>query len=116
MSVLFDRTVVESASFKELLLKIEQSLGKPIFVVDRKNQLLGVVTDGDVRRSLIGQTSAAVDVRISDVMNANPAWVPADCSRYQILSKFSSRIKSIAVVDKNLRIIDIYDYDDPRWR
>lgn len=67
-------------------------------VVNEKNELLGVVTDGDIRRALLNNTS--LNEPVSSIMNKKPLTVSAINSHENarlLMSKFG--VLSIPVID-----------------
>ena len=68
-------------------------------VVDDSNRLIGTVTDGDVRRSIIHEISA--DRPISDIMNASPATTHLTSTRSEQLSVMSElSIHHLPILDE----------------
>lgn len=57
----------------EAMKKIDQNTKGLIFVVDHERSLIGVLTDGDIRRWII--KTGKLDVRIQQIMNSNPKFV-----------------------------------------
>jgi len=62
--------VAPSATLQEVVEIIESEALRVALVVDSKKMLLGVVTDGDIRRALIRRKT--MDTAISEVMNVYP--------------------------------------------
>ena len=95
--------------WNELLLKPSDTLetaiqrlhagGKRIsLVVDENRKLLGTVTDGDIRRSLIKYVT--MDCSVTEVMNNTPSTALASESSDLIMSKMKRRdLLSIPLVD-----------------
>jgi len=97
-------------NWTEILLKPNDTLKATIqvlqdggiriaLVVDEKKKLLGTVTDGDIRRALIKQTT--MDCSVTKVMNSSPSTALASDPSSLIISKMKSRdLLSIPLVDK----------------
>lgn len=67
----WERVLLQSNStIRDALLVINAEALRMALVVDQHNRLLGVVTDGDIRRGLLNGLSLG-DL-VSDVMNSNP--------------------------------------------
>jgi dTDP-glucose pyrophosphorylase/CBS domain-containing protein len=67
----WERVLLRSSNtIREALLAINAEALRMALVVDECNKLLGVVTDGDIRRGLLNGLSLG-DI-VSDVMNSNP--------------------------------------------
>jgi Predicted signal-transduction protein containing cAMP-binding and CBS domains len=80
-------------------------------VVDEKDQLVGIFTDGDLRRTL----ESNIDIKITkmhEVMTKNPFVLPADTLAYNALSLIQEKkITSIIVTNENKVIgaLNIHD-------
>lgn len=73
-------------------------------VVDNENKLLGMVTDGDIRRSILKNVS--LDEPVHKVMNAKPTVASVKDHPDQILSKLQSlNIYHIPIVDSANRLV-----------
>ena len=104
-----------SASLMELMAVISaKGLGMSA-VVDADDRVLGVFTDGDLRR-LIEKTGSSADLRslrASDVMHANPRTVVADALAVEAAGVMeASRITSVLVVDAEGRLIGALNTND----
>ena len=94
--------VSPQASLMELMREISaKGLGMSA-VVDADDRVLGIFTDGDLRR-LIEKTGSSADLRTlraRDVMHASPRTVRADALAVEAAGLMeASRITSVLVVD-----------------
>lgn len=99
-----------SKDWKRVLLAPEQSLREALniinsealriaLVVDDQRRLLGVLTDGDVRRAILDNIS--LDTNVAQVMNRNPISVAPTTSRNEALTLMQRHsILSLPVVDE----------------
>ena len=100
-SILSDKSIILDAI--ELL---EKSKFGTLFVVDGNSQLMGTITDGDIRRSIM--KGNGLDVNILNIVNANPIVVRKDYSKDEIKDKLKDlSIKHIPVLDSDNRLIDV---------
>lgn len=103
--------VGEDASFTDLLYVItSKKLGVGI-VIGSKNELKGIITDGDLRRACAGGP-AVFDRRASDIMTANPKTVSSTMLALRALEMMEAyHITSLVVVDDNqvVGLIHIHD-------
>ena len=53
ISKLKDMTVTKNTGIKEILLKINKNGKNGVFVISKSKTLLGVITDSDIRKSLL---------------------------------------------------------------
>lgn len=98
-----------SATIKEVMMCIDQNTKGAAFITDHSGRLIGVVTDGDIRRLLINgygvNDSIAAYLR-KDFVYACVGDDPAD-----IVQKFNDTIRIIPVVNDNMQLVDYAGYD-----
>lgn len=104
--------VSDDESFTDVINTIsEYKLGMAM-VVDSDKKLSGVLTDGDIRRTVIKYQDIS-KLRIKDVMTSNPKRITSDAyaaSALNLMEKFS--ITALAVVDENnvpVGVIHVHD-------
>jgi arabinose-5-phosphate isomerase len=101
------------ASLRDAILEMSSHGRGVVCVLDEDNYLAGVITDGDVRRSIDQATSAAC----IDVMTRDPLTVRADMTReeaYHVMHE--NRINVLVVVARDnprkpIGIVHIHDLD-----
>ena len=77
----------KSKSIKEALLIIsEKGLGV-VGVVDDRNKLIGIITDGDVRRSLENFGDDLFKKTAKFIMSKNPKWIKSETLAIEALEK-----------------------------
>lgn len=68
-------------------------------VVDKHRKLVGIITDGDVRRALErGEITSHTDLRARDIMTVNPVSITADRLAYDALRLMEDRPSQISVL------------------
>lgn len=72
-----------SETIQNALKVIDNEALKLALVVDDNNKLLGTLSDGDIRRALIGGVS--LNVAVSEVMNTNPTTAVSEQTRGSLL-------------------------------
>jgi dTDP-glucose pyrophosphorylase len=83
-------------------------------VVDCDSKLLGLVTDGDVRRGLLSGVSLTSPV--SEIMNKNPATVRSSDDRGAVVTLMKARgMRQVPIVDANGGVVGIEILDDFLW-
>ena len=93
------------------LIEMSQKALGMTAVVDKDNQLAGIFTDGDLRRTL----ESSIDIKatkMSDVMTVNPFVLSADTLAYNAVSLIQQKkITSIIVTEQNKVIgaLNIHD-------
>lgn len=81
-----------------------------LLVVNEIGQLLGIITDGDIRRYLLKQKS--LDESVENIMNKNPVTVSVYESQDQLLMKMQSLgILHLPIVDDKNRIVGLETYN-----
>jgi dTDP-glucose pyrophosphorylase len=78
-----DTRLLASGSLADALATIERSGLGICMVVDDGEKLLGIATDGDIRRAMLA--GSALDAPITTAMNAAPRAAHADTSRVELL-------------------------------
>lgn len=99
------RTTEMSAAILEMTKKSFGCLG----VVDGKGQLIGIVTDGDLRRHM---GNDLIKAKVGDIMNKSPKTVTSDTLAAEALEIINSRrITALFVVDKGkpVGIVHVHD-------
>lgn len=89
-------------------------------ITDDNNTLLGIATDGDIRRALI--SSYTINDKISKIMNRNPIIFHKDMTPDDILAHLLEEIKrrkvpnkklnQIILVDNKKRVYDVFTFFD----
>lgn len=99
-------TISERQSILDAVECIEAGALQIAFVVDDLQRLLGVVTNGDVRRYLLqgGQTNRPV----TSCMNRQFHAVPVDTPREELLKLLDLGYNAIPSVDAEKRLVEIY--------
>lgn len=100
-----------NSTIKETIKVIDDSSVQIALVVDDNFQLLGTVTDGDVRRGILKGIS--LDDPVTYIMNSNPTISTFLEDKESILNKMKARkIHQIPVVDQNQRLIGLEILDE----
>lgn len=102
----------ENDSFNKVIEIITAHKLGMAMILNANNELVGVLTDGDIRRTLIkyGNTSNLV---IKDVMTSNPKKITASsygASALNLMEKYS--ITALAVVDENNKPVGVIHIHD----
>lgn len=85
-------------SIKDALLIIDHEALRVALVVDRSKHLLGVVTDGDIRRGLLSGLS--LDTPVKNIMNTSPITVSMNEAKQVLIDTMESHnILFLPVID-----------------
>ena len=97
--------------------KLKGKFGGIIFIIDNNKKLLGTVSEGDLRRSILKGNPA--DTQIGNVMNRNPTFVYSNELKSKFLKrsdinlgKALDRPLVIPVVDKNKKLLSIISSEE----
>lgn len=98
--------VTKEQTLLETMKLIDETSMQFAAVVAEGNQLLGTVTDGDIRRGIL--RGEGLEVPISSIMNANPITAKHGLkdSDYKQLMK-SKQLKQLPIINESNQIIDI---------
>lgn len=98
------------ATVKDVLMCIDKNSKGTAFIVNDSDRLVGIVTDGDIRRLLIdgyGLNDGIEQHMVKNFVYATIHDVPSE-----IAAKFSYSIRIIPIVDEDMRLIDFTCYDE----
>ncbi|MBQ7685912.1 MAG: KpsF/GutQ family sugar-phosphate isomerase [Bacteroidaceae bacterium] len=80
-------------------------------VVMREDRILGIITDGDIRRAVEGSKENVFNISVSEAMTKTPKTINPEAKLTQIQYMFHKyKIHSLLVVDKNNHLLGIVDY------
>jgi len=97
---------------REALIAMTGAQSGCVAIVEDGDQLVGIVTDGDLRRHLI-ETPNLVDQPIESIMTANPITLSKDQLALEILNIYEKHnIDDLIVVDENNCVIGAVDIQD----
>ncbi len=105
-------TVPAGKPVREALLAMTGAKAGCVAVVEEDNTLVGIMTDGDLRRHLI-ETPNLVDQPVESVMTVNPITLKKDMLAMEILNIYEKHnIDDLIVVDDQNRVIGAVDIQD----
>ena len=97
---------------KDVLLIITEARAGSASVVDKKGKLVGIFTDGDLRRHLEESTNLA-GLKVKEVMTKNPTTITKDRLAAEALNILKEKkIDEIPVVDDKRKPIGLLDVQD----
>jgi arabinose-5-phosphate isomerase len=87
-------------SFSEVVHMISKGKQGLVIVTTSSDQMVGVITDGDIRRNMDSLGKNAFDRSASEIMNVKPLTINSSASIVDVNEKFSSnKVSSLIVVD-----------------
>lgn len=98
------------ATIQQAIFSLETSSLQIVLVVSDNDELIGTVTDGDIRRGFLkGMT---LDSRLDDVINRNPLVVTPDIGRDLVLQLMqANKIHQLPVVNPEGQVIGLQVWD-----
>lgn len=100
-----------NATIRHALGIIDSGAMKIALVVDKNNKLLGTLTDGDIRRAILG--GVGIDDSIESIYFRTPTTCGINDSKEKILQlAVAHKLFQIPVVDNEGRIIGIAEVDE----
>ena len=101
---LVDLVVEQSTSVRDALSPLDRSGLGFLMVVDGDGVLVGVLTDGDIRRAMLG--GQGPDDAVAHAMRTDFVGLPVDADTQEINRALSDRIAFVPLVDEAGRPVD----------
>ena len=95
----------QSATIFEAMAKIDSNSDGVVFVCDSDERIIGTVTDGDIRAHILNHGSTSDKIKL--VLNRNFRWGRDTDSRETILKMLDSQIKTIPILDHDMRLVEV---------
>lgn len=92
--------VLSSATLKQVIVEITENRMGVTAVVDENHQLIGIITDGDLRR-MLEKTSDIGSVCAADILSANPITVHPEALAVEALELLKKHDISQLIVAEN---------------
>ncbi len=100
-----EQLVIQTGTtLKDALQKIDINAQGVCFVVNAKNKIVGILTDGDIRRALL--TEHTLETLVEDAANSDFIRLPITSSNESIRQKLSPDITHIPLVDDEGQVVD----------
>ena len=105
-------TVLESSSIRSALVKINKSGIRGVIVTNKNRELLGVITDGDLRKHLIKKN--ILDKKVKFFLNRKPLFMTKDkINKLNLKNIFlDKRINFIPILSKNKKLLEIVTLEE----
>jgi perosamine synthetase len=102
--VLIEKLVLQAGvTLGEAMQFIGQNMQGICFILDHR-RLVGVITDGDVRRSVL--EAAKLGDSVDSVMNRNFFSLPVDCT-FELIQKNLEKYKYIPIINNSGELVDL---------
>ncbi len=104
-------TVSPDDMLSDVITKISQGRKGLVVALNANKDVVGIITDGDVRRAMQRHREAFFSLKVGDVMTRNPKRIHLDAKLSQAADlMLSNSIHALIVLDKNDRFCGIIDY------
>lgn len=103
--------VMDQASLKEVIVEISRKRLGVTAVVNNKNELQGIITDGDLRR-MLEKNNSLEGVKASDIMTARPHIISADALAVEALDIMRTKDITQLVVTEGIAYLGIIHLHD----
>jgi arabinose-5-phosphate isomerase len=104
--------VFEGSSFQEALAEMSRHKMGLVVIVNANNQVLGILTDGDLRR-LLEKGEDTKTIRLVQIVTANPRTIPPDLIAEEAIEMMEHhRINHLIVVDANKTLLGALNLHD----
>lgn len=98
----------KNLTIRKAIEKLTKSEVLALFIVNEENQLIGTLTDGDIRRSILDEVS--LNEEISKIMNTQPIFAKNKSEAIDILQH--RKVREIPIVNNNMQVIDLVTWKD----
>jgi dTDP-glucose pyrophosphorylase len=99
--------VFDTASIEDAMRSLEASMAQIVLVVDPAEHLIGVLTDGDLRRALLA--GASLDSAAAPLANADCFTVDLGAARADVLELMQARqVAQVPVLDPAGRVVGLH--------
>tara|TARA_R110002126_G_C10488035_1_gene502896 strand:+ start:8620 stop:9669 length:1050 start_codon:yes stop_codon:yes gene_type:complete len=107
-----DAVVTPDMTIKATLRVINEHACRIAFVVDKNNKLIGIVTDGDVRRGLLADLP--LEEKVISITNKSPIICIEEEATLENVSKIinDNHILNLPIVDTDNHLINVFTYDN----
>jgi arabinose-5-phosphate isomerase len=104
--------VLESSSFQEALAEMSRQKMGLVVIINSKNQVMGILTDGDLRR-LIEKGLDIKTINLAQAITANPRTIPPDLIAEEAIEMMEHyRINHLIVADANKTLLGALNLHD----
>lgn len=100
-----------TATIADVIRNLNESGIKIVLILDEGDKLVGTVSDGDIRRGLLG--GLVLSSFVTEIIHRNVLVVPPEISRELVMQLMvANKIQQIPVVDKQHNVVGLYLWDE----
>jgi arabinose-5-phosphate isomerase len=101
---------------RDILVELSDKRCGCILIIDKEHHLLGIFTDGDLRRTLQKQGGDVLQSPMREIMTVKPKWIGRDVliweSMKQMEANYQKRISVLPVLDDDLHVLGLLHLHD----
>ena len=101
-----------SSSINDVMVCINKNAKGIAFIVEEDGRLVGIATDGDIRRALLG--GAGLNEKIDLYMNVNFIYAFNPVEAEDILRRYEWKYRTIPLVDRDMHVVDYIENNHVR--
>lgn len=110
-SILSSVCISLDSSVTDVISNLEESGIQIVIILSDDKKLLGVITDGDIRRGLM--RGHGIDAKVTEIMVSSPLVASESITREQAVKlMLENKIHHLPVVDKENHLLDLYLLED----
>lgn len=100
-----------NATIEQAILNLDQVAIKIVLIVNENNELVGTISDGDIRRGLL--KGLDLNSQITNIIHRNALVVPPEIGRDMVMQLMvANKIQQIPVVDEHQHIVGLHLWDE----
>ena len=109
--MLLDKFLIsKEASIREALLKIDNNHKGFILVTENSGSVIGLATDGDIRRKLI--EGCGIEQPVGICANSDFIWGRSDTPRSELIGKLDNKLKFLPILNEARQLTSLV-FDEP---
>lgn len=101
---------------KDILVELSNKRCGCIFIIDKDRKMLGIFTDGDLRRTLQKKGGDILDTKIKELMNPRPSYIGPEAFAWDAMKFMEAdsqrRIMMLPVLDEDSKLIGLIHLHD----
>ncbi len=111
MNASFERKLLsENCTLRDANERLNEGVGGALILVDDSGVMTGILTDGDLRRAMLG--GGGLDDCVATHMNQDFSYAADGTQRDELLKAMDNRIRHLPIVDRDGRPIDMVSWSD----
>ena len=104
--------IAPDAPLRDAIAEIDRTKTGIVGIIDKRQRLVGAITDGDIRR-FVARHSSIKDIKVSACMTQNPKTIRKDETLAEAMQKMEKyKITSLFVTGKERRLIGLVHIHD----